>query len=308
MSSVTELGTRVDQVQWFLIAMMAFWFIACNMVMVYFMLRYRRRSKDQVVSTAAGNHTLEVVWTVIPSLIVIGIFYYGASVWKDMRTPPEDAMDIRVTGQKWSWLFEYPNGFTGAQNLYVPVGKPIKLTMKSKDVLHSFFIPEFRTKEDVVPSMYTYLWFQAEKPGTYNIFCTEYCGKDHSAMLGKIHVLDAENWESWEKTGLLKGEKVLTPLQRGEKLYTERGCVGCHSTDGKVIVGPSFKGLYGKKETLNDGTQVDVDDNYIVESIKYPNRKVVAGFQEGQMTSYDGQLSDEELADIITFIKSLNGN
>lgn len=309
-SDTSEIGARVDVVQFFLILVMAFWFIACNAVLVYFMLRYRRKGPDDKVSTIKGNHTLEVVWTVIPTIMVLVIFYYGINVWTDMRTMPEDSYDIRVTGQKWSWVFEHPDGRKAVNELYVPVGENVKMIMNSTDVIHSMFIPEFRVKEDVVPSIFTYLWFKADKAGTYNIFCTEYCGKDHSAMLAKVHVLDAPTWERFINNEPLDPNAVeLPPVENGEQLYTKLACVGCHTPDGSGGgIGPTFKGLYGREEVVVvDGQEqtITVDDNYIMESIKYPEAKLAAGYPSGQMPAFDGILSDDEIGDIIAYIKTL---
>lgn len=311
MSSVTDIGARVDQVQIFIIWMMVFWFVACNAVLVYFMFKYRRKSPDQKVVPLKGNHTLEVTWTVIPTILVLIIFYYGVIVWHDLRTPPDDAMDIQVRGQKWSWAFEYPelNRPSTAGTLYVPVSTNVKLTMKSNDVLHSLFIPEFRTKEDVVPSMYTQLWFNANKTGIYNIFCTEYCGKDHAVMYGKVHVLTLEEWERFVADKPIDGSRELTPLEKGEKLFTDRGCAGCHSVDGSTNVGPTFKNIFGREEevldTAGSALTITVDENYLTESINYPKAKVVKGYDPNQMPSFAGQLSDEQISNLITYIKTL---
>ncbi|CAM2066112.1 cytochrome c oxidase subunit II [Sulfidibacter corallicola] len=305
-SDATEVAARVDLVQIFIFLMMAFWFIACNAVLVYFMLRYRRKGPDDEVSDIKGSHMLEVVWTVIPIILVFIIFYVGANVWKDLRTPPEDAYEISVTAQKWSWSFKYDHGAIKGGDLFVPQGVPVKLNMISNDVIHSFFVPEFRVKEDVVPSMYTNVWFQAEHAGVYNIFCTEYCGKDHSHMLGKVHVLDPDTWEHWVNTGLMPGEKQLTPVEAGEALFVERGCKGCHSIDGTKLVGPSVLDLMGREEILEGGERVTVDDNYIMDSIKYPDRQIVAGYPKGQMPSFDGQLTNEDISNIITYLKTIS--
>ena len=314
-NQVTELGARVDTVQFFLIAVMAFWFVACNAVMVYMLLKYRRTSDTQETSTVKGHHLLEMAWTIIPTIMVGIIFYFGINVWTDMRQPPEDAMEIRVQGQKWSWSFTYvdgPESLQGrntAEDLYVPQGQPIKLTMKSADVLHSFFVPEFRIKEDVVPSLFTTLWFKADKAGEYNIFCTEYCGDNHSQMFGKVHVLDPETWLRFvNKEPLDPNDRPKTPLELGEELYVKRACKGCHSTDGLAIIGPSFKGLYGKTESVMINgveSQVTVDDNYIMESIKQPEAKLVTGYPAKTMPAYEGQLTDEDIANLITYIKTL---
>ncbi len=305
---ISDMGGRVDTVQFFLIYLMAFWFILCNAVLVYLMLKYRRRGKDDKVTPLKGNHLVEITWTVIPTILVIFIFVYGINVWTDMRTMPDDSESyvVDVRAQRWAWSFKYPDGRTTAGDLYVPVNQKIKLRMNSNDVLHSFFLPEFRVKEDVVPSMFTYLWFEGKKPGTYNIFCTEYCGKDHSQMLGKVHVLDIDTWERFENNlPLDPRDKPLTPLEAGEQLYVKRGCKGCHSSDGSAVLGPSFKGLYNRSGALQDGTSYVADDNYIMESIKYPNRKLVAGYPANQMPAFEGQLTEDDIANIIEYIKTL---
>ena len=303
-SSVTDLGAQVDFIQFWLILVMVFWFIACNAAMIFMMLKYREKSPDQKTSPIKGDHVLEIIWTVVPTIIVGLIFLFGIGAWSEMRTMPTDVdhLEISVTGQKWSWSYKYPDGHIEATDMYVPQGMPVVLRMKSADVLHSFFVPEFRVKEDVVPSMYTFLWFNAKVPGSYNIFCTEYCGDNHSTMLGKVHVLSPEDWQKYQNNELFP---VLTPEEEGEQLYVKRACVGCHSKDGSKGIGPSFKALMGRVEELTDGTTITVDENYIVDSIKYPDRQMVTGFAPGQMPSFDGQLTDEQLENIISFIKTL---
>lgn len=323
-NSVTEIGARADMIQFWLILLMAFWFIACNAVLIYFAIKYKRKGPDDVVSTVRGNHTLEVIWTVVPSIIVIIIFIAGIDVWTDMRILPEneDYMEVKVTAQKWSWSFQYqdPDHVFGEnlhnkvvpQDIYLPVGLNIQMTMKSTDVLHSLFIPEFRVKEDITPSRYTQLWFRADIPGSYNIFCTEYCGDLHSGMLGKVHILDQTTWERYiNGLPLDPRDKPLTPLENGEKLYTKHNCKGCHSIDGNKIIGPTFLGLMDLKERqFADGSsntftqEVDVT-NYISRSIKTPNSQVVEGYPADQMPAFDGLINDDEIEDIITYIKSL---
>ncbi|MCB1050753.1 MAG: cytochrome c oxidase subunit II [Acidobacteria bacterium] len=304
-SGISEIGTRVDQVQMALIWLMAFCFIACNAVLIYFMLRYRRKSANQPTADLRGSHFIETVWTLIPTIVVIIIFFYGINVWSDMRTPPEDSYQINVKARQWSWSFEYPDGRVEATEMVVPVDTPIKLNMVSEDVLHSFFLPHFRVKEDVVPSQYTYLWFEAKKTGDYHIFCTEYCGKDHSAMLGNLKVVDEEAWQRWLRNEPEPGQAPLSPEQRGEKLWEKWGCKGCHSTDGSVVLGPSFKGIYGKEEHFESGESLVIDDNYIRESIYSPQAKIVKGFTNQLMPSFQGQLKEDDISDVIAFIKSL---
>ena len=308
---ITEIGDRVDNVQIFLIIVMVFWYIACNAVLVYFMFRYKRKGPDDKVSTIKGSHTLEWIWTLIPTVMCAIIFFYGVQVWEEMRTMPDDSESyvVEVTGKKWSWTFRHPDGRIEARDLYVPQGKKVKLKMNSLDVLHSFFIPAFRVKEDVVPSFYTYLWFKADKPGSYRVFCTEYCGDDHSVMMAQVHVLDPETWLRFENNEPLDpNKKILTPLENGEELYVKQGCNSCHTTDGAAAVGPSFAGLFGKEEViLVNGAEkmIEVDDNYLRKSIVNPNSEIVKGYPAGQMPAFEGLLSETDIADLITYIKSL---
>ena len=299
--SVTELGGQVDVIHLWLIAVMGFWFVACNGAMIYMLLRYREKGPNQKTSTVKGNHLLETAWTLIPTVICMFIFYYGVQAWSEMRTIPEGGYEVMVKAKKWSWTFTHPDGRIEAQNFYVPAGQPVKMTMKSVDVLHSFFIPEFRVKEDVVPSRYTQLWFQAEVPGTYNLFCTEYCGDDHSVMLGKVHVLDAEDWQKFLADELFP---TLTPEEEGARLFTTNGCIGCHSTDGSANKGPTLKGLFGTEETLVGGAKVAVDEVYLEKSIRDPGADIVEGYPTNLMTTFD-YLGQEQIDNIIIFIKTL---
>jgi cytochrome c oxidase subunit 2 len=306
---ITELGTKVDQVQFFLFLTMAIWFVLCNGALVFFMFRYKRKGHDDKTAPIKGDHILEILWTMIPTVMCGIIFFFGINVWTEMRSIPEDdeAYVIEVTGQKWSWSFRYPDGHTEGTDMYVPQGRKVKLRMSSQDVIHSFFIPEFRVKEDVVPGFFTYIWFNADKAGTYNIFCTEYCGEDHSAMLGKVHVLDPETWLRYENNEPLDpNKKILTPEEEGEELYVKRACNGCHSKDGTAGIGPTFKGLMGRVETLNDGSRVTVDDNYIRQSINKPDSQIVKGYEPKKMPSFEGQLTEKQLSSIIEFLKTLN--
>lgn len=304
MNGLTDLGGKVDQVQIFLIALMAICFIACNAALIYFMVRYRRKSDHDETSAISGNHLLEAVWTIIPTIVVLIIFVYGVRVWGEMRTPPADAMTINVTGVQWAWRFEYPDGRIEAEDLYVPKGQAIRLNMISGDVLHSFFVPEFRVKEDVVPSQYTQLWFRGDVEGSYNIFCTEFCGDNHSGMLGKVHVLGPEDWDRWVRRVPDPDAVPLSPAERGNKLFAKWGCAGCHSVDGSANIGPTFQGLMGRSEVMASGETIVVDENYIMESINQPKKRVVAGYDPNQMPAFEGQLSQQDITDLIEFIKS----
>ncbi len=274
--------------------------------MAFFTFAYRRKRADQRTSPVKGSHSLEIAWSVIPGLFLLVFFGMGFVTYMDMQVPPADSMHIRVTGQKWNWGFEYPEQgikLSSADGLVVPSNTPVRLTLTSVDVLHSFFIPDFRTKKDAVPSRYTSLWFEAKRPGEYQIYCTEYCGDDHSRMTSKVIAMEPAAFREWV-ADKKNASASLTPVERGQQLWTTQGCAGCHSIDGSALIGPSLKGKYGAQESLADGSSVLVDDDYIRESILAPNAKIVAGFA-GQMPPYVGRLQDDEISALIDYIKTL---
>jgi cytochrome c oxidase subunit II len=278
-----------------------FFVLICAGILV-FTVKYIRRRPEQLASAQiTHNLKLELTWTIIPLIIVIGLFFLGMKGYLFMRVAPNNAMQVNVKGQKWSWSFEYPSGAVN-DTLVVPVQTPVKLVMTSRDVLHSFSIPAFRTKADVIPNRYHGLWFQATRTGVFPVQCTQYCGTNHSYMLSAVKVLPMEEYEDWLATASDPG-KGKTPAEFGAILYTKRGCNACHSTDGGRLVGPSWKGIFGKSETTSAGP-VNVDENYIRESILTPNAKVVAGFQP-VMPTYKGVLSDREVEAIIAYIQTL---
>lgn len=269
--------------------------------LIYFAVKYRRRSENDKTAYISHNGTLEFIWSFIPFVIFMVVFGWGWVLYSEMRTIPKDSLEVHVFGQKWSWNFQYKSGKQSIGEFYVPVNTPVKLIMTSKDVIHSFFIPGFRIKQDVVPGMYTALWFEANKQGTFQVFCTEYCGKDHSNMLAKVHVLSKEKYEEWLQNNPYKG---MTPIQVGEKNFKQR-CTACHDVTGiKRLVGPALKGLFGKERKFVGGSTTVADENYFRESLMYPNKKVVDTFSP-VMPPFKGQLSEEELLGLIEFVKSL---
>jgi len=300
----SNLAGKVDAVIWFITVISLVFFILISIFLVYFAIRYRRRQENEETPYITGSHVLETIWTIIPSILLIVIFVYGFVVYKDMRTPPEDSLEVTVIGRQWLWQFKYNNGKTTLNELYIPEGRPIKLVMTSEDVLHSFFVPAFRVKQDLVGGMYTYLWFTPTKTGTYELYCTEYCGTGHSAMLGKVIVMSPEEYEKWEKGEEEKAVASLPPAELGKQLYTQRGCNACHSIDGSSLVGPTWKGLYGHEVVMQDGTKVTADENYIREAILEPQAKMVKGFGP-VMPSFKGVISDDEITDLIAYIKTL---
>lgn len=281
-------------------------FILIVGAMTVFAVAYRRKKAGQRTSALKGHHGLEIVWSVIPGLFLLVFFAMGFLTYMDMQVPPASSMQVRVTGQKWNWGFEYPEQgikLSSADGLVVPSNTPIQLTLTSVDVLHSFYIPNFRTKKDAVPQRFTSLWFEAKQPGTYQVYCTEYCGDDHSRMTSKVVAMEPAAFREWV-ADQKNASASLSPVERGQRLFTTQGCAGCHSIDGSALVGPSLKGKYGTQEKLSDGSQVLVDDNYVRESILAPNAKIVAGFA-GQMPPYVGRLQDDEISALIDYIKTI---
>ncbi len=272
--------------------------------MTWFVIRYNRKRHPRA-ENIEGNLWLEILWTVIPTLLVMGMFYAGWKGFVYKRTVPPDAMLVKVTARTWSWHFEYENGAT-SRVLKLPAGKPVKLSITSADVLHSLFIPAFRVKEDCVPNMETYLWFQPDETGTYDLFCTEYCGTGHSAMITTVEVLPEQEFGSWYRTA---AALPVTAAKRpdGAKLFQEKGCFACHSTDGTPKVGPTLKGIFGHKTTVltaGKERQVTVDDAYLKTSILDPQADIVKGFPP-VMPPQKGLLTDEEVGALIEYLKTL---
>ena len=244
---------------------------------------------------------IEVSWTVIPTLLFMGAFAWGAVVYFDIQHVPEGTIHINVVGKQWMWKIQHPSGNREIDELHVPVGRVVKLTMASQDVIHSFFIPAFRIKQDVVPGRYTTEWFVATKPGTYHLFCAEYCGKDHSGMIGKVVVMKPEDYEAW----LVKGAPADTLVQSGERLFRELGCSGCHMGTG-VVRAPPLEGLFGRPTPLQNRELVIADEAYIRDSILLPEKQITAGY-EPLMPSYQGRLEEDQLLELIAYIRSLGG-
>lgn len=305
--AASNLASKVDGLLLVITFISIFFFVLISAVLIYFAVKYRRRSDDEETPYITGNQTLEIIWTVIPSILLILLFVYGFVVYKDMRTPPKDAVDITVTGKQWLWTFEYYNGKKTLNELYVRQNRPVRMVMRADDVIHSFFVPAFRVKQDLMPGRYTQLWFTPTKIGTFDIFCAEYCGTGHSKMLGKVIVLSPEAYDIWEKGVAVDGGEAvasLPPAELGEKLYKGKSCNACHSVDGSVVIGPSFKGLYEREGELEDGASYTADENYIRQSILEPQEQIVEGFQP-VMPSFKGILSDAEITAIIAYIKTL---
>ena len=306
-TSASTFAPGVDFVLWLVTIISVISCILIGFLLVYFVIKYRRKSDNDQTPAITHDSFLETLWTVIPTILCIVIFIYGYVFYDQYTTTPKNAVEINVTAKQWLWTFDYSNGKKTLNQLYVPIDQPIRLVMQSDDVLHSFFVPAFRVKQDLMGNRYTYINFTATKEGVFDIYCTEYCGTAHSNMLGKVHVLSKEKFASWEDGSAKKVQKAssnLPPAEVGRQLYSDKGCVACHSIDGADGVGPTWKGLFGKNRIFADGTSILADENYIKESILYPGEKILEGYGP-VMPSYKGLLEDSDITAIIEYIKSL---
>jgi cytochrome c oxidase subunit 2 len=298
-----------DAMYYAVLGLSIFFFFAIAGAVVYFVIKYRHRPGHKPEPSPAHNDALEITWTVIPTIICVFLFYYGWTTYVRVVTPPTKAVEINVLAWRWNWQFTHSNGVQDS-DLHVPVNTPVRLVMTSKDVLHSFYAPVMRVKQDIVPRRYTYAWFFPTKPGTYRLTCAEYCGTNHSQMGitndGRRAVLvvhEPGNYERYLADKAAQSTK-LPPTELGKLLYEKKGCNACHTTDGSARVGPSWKATFGTTVPLSDGTSVKMDENYIRESILYPQAKSRPGYPPS-MPSFEGQLKDKEIEGIIAYIKSL---
>ena len=300
--SASTVASDVDGLFWFITAICTVFFALIVGLMTYFVIRYRRTECRRIGHGPSHNTSLEILWSVVPGILLIFIFAYGAKGFVEMGTSPDNTYEIKVTAKMWSWAFRYPNGHVDNE-LHVPVDRPVRLVMSSDDVIHSLYIPAFRLKQDVIPGRYTKLWFEATEIGSFPLFCAEYCGQKHSDMVAQVVVHRSGEFERWldEAANLLK---TLPPAKAGEVLYTRRGCAQCHSADGTRRVGPSFYKLFETQQRMTSGEVLTVDENYIRESILEPQAKVREGYRP-VMPTYQGQLKDEEIDALIEYIKTL---
>ena len=267
------------------------------------MIRYRRRDPDEIPESVHGSLALEIAWTVPPLIIVMVIFFWGASIFATIQRPPDDAINIDVVGKQWMWKLQHMEGRREINELHIPVGRPVKLTMTSEDVIHSFFVPAFRTKQDAVPGRYTTTWFEATKPGTYHLFCAEYCGTIHSGMIGHVIVMEPADFQAWLQTGQAGAAPAVSPAAAGEALFQAQGCVSCHAA-GASQRGPQLAGLFGTTVHFEGGGAAVADENYLRESILYPQAHLVQGYQ-AIMPTYQGLLSEENVMQLIAYLKTL---
>jgi cytochrome c oxidase subunit 2 len=260
-----------------------------------FAIKYRRRHSDEFGKDIGSHYSLEITWTIIPLIISLGIFVWSAWQYMGMSRAPENAMVIQVIGKQWMWKVQHPSGRKEINELHVPMGQPVRLQMTSEDVIHSFFVPAFRIKQDVLPGRYSEEWFIPTKVGEYHLFCAEYCGNSHSKMVGRVIVMPPGDYAQWAASGAPADR----PEVAGGRLFAQYGCIACHGQQA-----PTLAGIYGHEQTMEDGSRVRVDEDYLRESILAPRAKIVAGFTP-TMPSFDGQLSEEQLFQLIAYIKSI---
>jgi cytochrome c oxidase subunit 2 len=289
---------EVDHLLYFLMAVSIFFTLLIFGAIMYFAIRYRRRSENELPQ---GEHTglaLEIVWSVIPFGLTMIMFGWGASIFFKESRPPDKSMQIYVVAKQWMWKLQHPEGQREINELHIPINRPIRLTMTSEDVIHSFFVPDFRTKQDVVPGRYTTTWFTATKPGKYHLFCAEYCGTKHSGMIGWVYAMEPQAYQEW-----LAGGPKGSMVEAGAQLFQDLACVNCHKEDGSGRC-PSLKGLFGQTVLLTGGATVDADEAYVRESILDPAAKVVDGYQP-IMPTFRGQVTEEQVIELIEYVKSL---
>ncbi len=305
MTGASNFVEGVDLAFYVIFGISLFFLILITVVMIYFVIRYRK-SKHPVADTSiTGSVKLELIWTIIPTILVLVMFYYGWAGFAPMRDVPDDAIEVKAIARMWSWTFEYDNG-KKSDKLIVPKGRPVLLKLISVDVNHALYVPAFRIKEDVIPGRDNYMWFTANEFGSYDLMCAEYCGLRHAYMLTTVEVVDDGEWEEWMKTP--SGESELDKVAEGFNVIKMNGCVACHSSDGTKLVANSFKGIWSmKRQVMVDGEEqtVTVGAEYIRRSIYEPNAEVVVGYNKGLMPSYKDMISDKEVEQITEYIKSL---
>ena len=298
--AASSFATEVDALYLFIVAVSAFFAVAVSIAVVWFAFRYRRKHADEIGAHIEGSLPLELAWSIIPTLIAMVMFVWGAKLYYEMRRPPAESLQVYAVGKQWMWKFQHQGGQREINELHVPVGRPVKVLVTSEDVLHDLYFPSFRTKIDAIPGRYMPMWFTATKPGRYHIFCAEYCGTKHSGMIGTVIVMEPTQYQEWLAGGGTEG----TMAERGSKLFNDLACNTCHLDNGQGR-GPSLKDLVGKAVEMADGSTAVVDEAYLRESILNSQARVVKGFQP-LMPTFQGLISEEGLAALIEHIKSLS--
>lgn len=295
----STVARSVDSLYIFLVVVSAFFSLLIAGLIIFFAVKYRRRAPSELPRVVHGGYALEIIWSVIPFGLTMVMFVWGASLFFDISRPPDDALQVYAVGKQWMWYLQHLEGQREINELHIPLGRAVKLTMTSQDVIHSFFVPAFRTKADVLPGRYTTTWFKATKPGKYHLFCAEYCGTKHSGMIGWVYVMEPTEYEAWLTGGRAQGSLASNGLKNFEFL----GCANCHKMDRQGRC-PNLVGLFGKPVLLTTGESVQADEAYIRESILNPGAKIVAGFQP-IMPTFQGLVTEEELLQLVEYVKSL---
>lgn len=296
--AASTVARQIDTFYFFLVGLSALMAFLIALAIVVFAIKYRRRSATEIPPVIIENKLVEATWIVVPFIVFMGLFVWSAWIFFDIQRMPAETMDINVVAKQWMWKFQHPTGQTEINDLHLPINQPVRLIMISQDVIHNFFVPEFRLHTDVLPNRYRYQWFEATKPGVYNLFCSEYCGTDHSRMIGKVYVMEESEYETW-----LAGGPTGSAADQGEQLFQKYACNTCHTEAGGAR-GPSLTNLIGHEVVLATGETVIADEQYLRESILDPRAKLVQGY-EPIMPSFQGQISEEQVLQLIAYIKSL---
>ena len=299
--SASTYSGDVDALYFYISGVTVFFTLLISFVIIFFVIKYRRRNPFEIPRPIEGSMKLETLWSVIPLLIAMTIFFWGAKIYYNQYRPPKNAIEVYVVGKQWMWKFQHATGQREINELHIPVGRKIRLIMATEDVIHDVFVPAFRIKADVVPGRYTTEWFEATTPGRYHFFCAEYCGMNHSGMGGYVVVMDPTEFENW----LSGNANQMSPAAAGQQMFESLGCASCHGANAEGGRGPALLGLYGNNATLNNGQTVRADEGYIRESILNPQSKIVTGFGP-IMPSFQGQLSEEQLLQLVAYVKSLS--
>jgi len=303
--AASTIAARVDRLFFFELTVALVFATLVAVLVLTFMIRYRRRRTDERGVPVHGSMALEILWSGIPFALVMVMFGWGASIFATLYTPPADAVRVNVVGKQWMWKVQHMEGRREINTLHVPVGQPIEVVLTSEDVIHSFFVPAFRVKQDAVPGRYTSLWFEATATGRYHLFCTEYCGTLHSKMIGEVVVMEPTAFQEWLQSGREGGGQVASLPEQGRALFESRGCASCHT--GADARGPALTGLAGSSVALADGRTVTADDAYLRESILDPGARLVRGYQP-LMPTFRGLLTEEQVMQLVAYIRSLEGD
>ena len=295
----STFAPEVDHLLYFLLTVTVFFTLLIFGAIFYFAIRYRRRSERELPHVQHGGYTLEIIWSVIPFGLTMVMFTWGAAIFFNQSRPPDNAMQIYAVGKQWMWKLEHQEGIREINELHVPVCRPIRITMASEDVIHSFFVPAFRTKQDVVPGRLTTTWFTPTKTGKYHLFCAEYCGTRHSGMIGWVYVMEPREYENWLGGGTSGGSLA----ENGKLLFEQLACANCHKEDNSGRC-PTLVGVFGKDVTLAGGAKVKADEAYVRESILNPQAKIVAGY-ENIMPTFTGLVNEDQVIQLIEYVKSL---